>query len=160
MERRHWIVGMGVGAALLMGACDREGESGEQQSGKVTPGDVTEQASETARMAGELAQQQVEAYKAQAQEGLETVNASIDAIAQRADNLSGEAKVRAQQTLESLRQQRDQYRQRLAEASADSKAAWEEIKGGLDRAWSELRSATDSAMNEFGGAETPDRGDG
>lgn len=152
MKFRTLALGTGL-AALTLAGCGEQDEAtgnGAEAPERTTAQDVAREASEAAATAGEFAKDQINAYRKNARDGLDAIETSIDALAQRVENLSGEAKIKAERELEDLREQRDAFVAELDEASADSAEAWDDVKAGLDLAWADLESATESAMNRFG----------
>jgi hypothetical protein len=143
----------GAIAGLTLAGCDSSessANSGAKPQNEATASDVVREASEAAQTAGDFAQATIEKYIDTAREGLSSVDTSIKTFSQRVENMSGEAKITAQQALEKLREQRDTYVSELDEASANSAKAWSDVMGGLDRAWADLESATKLAADQFG----------
>lgn len=152
MKLRTVVFSTGLAALMLVG-CDKHDAangSGTEAQEPTTAEDVAREASDAVTTAGEFAAGQIDTYKDNARKGLDTIEASIDTLSQRVENLSGGAKVEAQRALDNLRERRDEFVSDLDEATADSAKAWNDVKAGLDRAWNDLESATESAMNRFG----------
>lgn len=161
MIRKSLIISIAASTAFLIAGCDDSGSTADDASATdnaPTASDVAREASDAASTAGQFAQAQVDEYIDEARKGVEAVNTSIENLGQRVENMTGEAKIEAQRTLDDLRARRDAYLEELDEASADSAQAWEDVKSGLDRAWSDLESAAATAMDRFAPDERSDNG--
>jgi ABC-type transporter Mla subunit MlaD len=143
----------------MLAACDNEPAgsppppppAGDATPGGVTPGDLADDIGRAADSASDLFSQQLRDYRQTMADRLDTVSADIARLEARAEQLTGEARQEADNAVEALRTQRAAFAARLERASADSAAAWQELKNGLDNAWNDLKNARDAAMDRFGG---------
>jgi len=149
-------IGVLASTTLLLVGCDQS-ESGSAGEGAAqnqpSAGDVAREAEDAAATTAAFAQSQIEAYKDQARAGLETVDASIATLADRAARLSGDAQAEAQEALEQLREQRAAFVNSLEDASADTAEAWSDVRSGLERAFNDLEAAAGDAVERFGEPE-------
>lgn len=153
MNMLHITMYAGAIAGLTLGGCDNSessANSGAKPQKEATASDVARETAEAAQTAVDFAQATIDEYMKNAREGLGTIETSIVILQQRVENMSGEAKIEAQRAIEKLREQRDTFVSEIDKASADSAKAWNDVKGGLDRAWTDLESAAKSAMDQFG----------
>lgn len=87
----------------------------------------------------------VERLKAQ----LDEWNAELDNLVANARATKAEASAKFQEQLASLRRQRDDAKQKLAEIQSSAGEAWVELKQGADDAWTRLREAVRKAKSQF-----------
>jgi chromosome segregation ATPase len=91
-----------------------------------------------------------DAYLQKLKGQLDEWNADIDKLEARAAQASGEAKLKMEQQMTSLRQQRAEAKARLTEVQGATDDAWEQLKKGLDDAWASLKDGLDRAKSALG----------
>lgn len=80
---------------------------------------------------------------------LELWSAKIDALEAKAHEARADLRVRCEQQLQALREQREHAALKLREVQSASAAAWQELAGGADQAWRELCKAFERARDQF-----------
>ena len=90
-----------------------------------------------------------EAYVQKLKAQLDEWNAEIDTLEARARKAEGDARLRYEQQVTSLRQQQEDARARLARLQEASEDAWTQLKEGADRAWTDLKRGMEKATAAF-----------
>ncbi len=87
----------------------------------------------------------VEKLKAQ----LDEWNADLDKLEAKARGAKADAQIKHEEQLASLRQHRDQAKQKLNEIQLSAGGAWEHLKQGAEDAWTRLKDAVTKAKSQF-----------
>jgi chromosome segregation ATPase len=90
-----------------------------------------------------------DAYQEKIQAELREWQARIDTLKARADKARAEKKVEYYEQIETLRNKREQARQKLEELQAAGDSAWEDLKAGVDSALEDLGQAVGKATDRF-----------
>jgi DNA-binding transcriptional regulator GbsR (MarR family) len=146
---------MGLLAIMLLlaiGTLSGCGDNEQTQSkpAAVTKEDVKNQAKEAYETTKAYTQEQMQAFREQAEARLAEYEQDIDQLQAKAEKLEGDAKAKAEQQLTELRQKRDAVSEKLKELGTSSANAWEQIKSGIDAALEDLGNAYKKAAAEFG----------
>lgn len=72
---------------------------------------------------------------------LDEWHADLDKLDAKARGASADAKIKHEEEVSSLRQQRDAAKEKLAEIQSSSEDAWEHLKEGAESAWADLKEA-------------------
>lgn len=91
--------------------------------------------------------QSKEGYLASSGQKLKEINSQIDAFAAKAGTLTGEAKIHADQSLATLREQRDKAAAKLQELKQATADAWTEVKAGFESAMAKFEQAYEDAQS-------------
>ena len=127
------------------------GSPRDQQSAHrdVTLSDVNNEAKELGHTAAVFATQRKEAYIANVEKRLVTIEREIEEIQGKAVDLRGEAKENLHAKLEALRAQRKDVREKIVELRAATGEAWAELQKGSSAAISDLKVAVRQAAESF-----------
>ena len=94
-------------------------------------------------------EQQKEEFFRKLQTKLDEFDIQLEELTKRGDTLREKARNEFLERLEQLQWQKDQLLPKIEKATRISEAAWEDIKGGLDRAATELKVALEQAASNF-----------
>jgi chromosome segregation ATPase len=97
----------------------------------------------------EVTPEQKEAYRKQAREELDRLEAEWNKMKARAEAAGAEVRERMQPTLDALKQEAEAARRRLQELGENTAAAWQRARPDLDRALDSLREAFRKAADQF-----------
>lgn len=117
--------------------------------GDVTAGDVADETRDAMNTAGEFTAQTIDNWRAGMRDELAELDRDIQRLEARAAQLTGEAQAEAREAANDLRAMRDDFVRRVDEASADTAAAWRDVRTGLERGWDELTIAANRALERF-----------
>ena len=90
-----------------------------------------------------------EAYIKKMKAKLDEWNADIAKIEAKAESAEADLKIKYNQKIDELKQQREKATTQLHELQNSGDEAWEDIKAGLDKAWDSLGNAVNSALSRF-----------
>jgi predicted nucleic acid-binding Zn-ribbon protein len=134
-----------AGAPLSMAA--------DSSTGKTTGQDVSQKIDETAHAIGNFSTEQRDEALNNAKSVLEDMDARIDHLENEMgrnwDKMNAAARKRAQETMKTLRRQRQDLSQSYGELKRSSSNAWEEVKGGFAKSYDALRDSFSKAAKEF-----------
>ena len=132
--------------ALLTG-CSRNEQTGgnETVSGK----DIKKEAKEAYDTTMAYTQEQIQAFREQTKNKLAEYSKQIDQLHEKAEELEGDAKEKADQQLAILRKKYDDVSEKLKDLSSSGKNVWEQIKSGINSAMDDLAKACKKAAEEF-----------
>lgn len=119
------------------------------QQQPVTKQDVKNQAVETMEKAKVYAEQQRQEYTKQVQATLDDLSKKIDQLKEQAKIAKGEALTKIQGALADLKVKQDQAKQKMQELGSSTGAAWEQVKAGVDKAVTDLQKAYNDASSYF-----------
>lgn len=88
-------------------------------------------------------------YVAKFKSQLDVWNAEINELETKAKGMRDEVRQEGEQLVASLRQHRDEAREKLAEMQHVGADAFHDVKEGLDKTWSTLKDAIDSTVSRF-----------
>jgi DNA-binding transcriptional regulator GbsR (MarR family) len=94
-------------------------------------------------------QEQMQAFREQAEARLAEYEKNIDQLQAKAEKLEGDAKAKAEQQLTQLRQKRDAAAEKLKELGSSGGNAWEQIKSGVEAALEDLGNTYQKVAAEF-----------
>jgi len=135
--------------ALALGACDQQQNAAHTPPNQTTADDVGQEMNEAATAAGEYAENQYAALKAEIDQGVERVNEQIVSLRNEASDASDETKDQIDAAIASLEEQRDELMADLEDAADSTGEAWDEMQAGLTSAWQNLKDSADRAIDRF-----------
>jgi len=94
-------------------------------------------------------EQQKEEFFRKLQTKLDEFDNQLEVLKTQGDTLREKTRNEFLERLEQLQSQKDQLLPKIEKATRLSEAAWEDIKGGLDRAATELKVALEQAASNF-----------
>ena len=92
----------------------------------------------------------MDAYREKAQARLNEIGAKIDLLKAKAQQADADARIRAIEEIDRLRQRRQEMQTRLEKLKKSGEAAFDEIKTGTEDALNDLKSAVEKAVSKFG----------
>ncbi len=90
-----------------------------------------------------------DAYLQKLKAQLDDWNADITKLEAKAGLAAADAKIKYEQSLDSLRAERDQASNKLEQIQESSEDAWEEFQGGAEDLWERTKAAFAAAKAEF-----------
>ena len=90
-----------------------------------------------------------EAYVKKMKAKLDEWDADIAKIEAKAEYAEANMKIKYNEKIDELKQQRKEATSKLHELQSAGDEAWEDIKTGLDSAWDSLGKAVSSALSRF-----------
>lgn len=130
-------------ASIVMLGCDRPGplevERDQSRAPVRDPVVSTNRVEPAAR----------EEFLAEMRSQIDKLDAEIDRLAAKTEPLRAEARAEAENTLNVLRQKRDDLKVRFEAAREASEPAWAEIKAGFSNALEDLKRAFNNAEEKF-----------
>lgn len=90
-----------------------------------------------------------EAYVEKMKAQLAEWNAELDKLEAKARGATADAQLKYEDQLKSLRQHRDDARQKLEAIQAAGADAWEHLKQGADEAWNRLKESVAKAQSQW-----------
>jgi len=136
-------------ALLTVPSCGKKENPGGKANA-VSSQDVKKEAKEAYDATKAYTQEQIQGFRQETEDKLAQYKKDIDQLQAKAERLEGNARTKAEQQLEVLRQKRDEVSEKLKDLSSSSADAWGQIKSGVDAALADLGSAYQKAVNEFG----------
>ena len=94
-----------------------------------------------------------DAYREKFEAQVEEQKARIDLLKARARKAVADGKIMAYEEIADAEQKIGHMRTKLKELSDAGEGAWEEMKGGVEKAWSDLSDSCKKAVAKFGGDE-------
>jgi seryl-tRNA synthetase len=119
------------------------------QQSPVTRQEVKKEAADTMEKAKAYAEQQKQIYTKKVQATLDDLSKRIDQLKDQAKVAKGEALTKIQSALADLKVKEDQAKQKLQELGSSTGPAWEQVKAGVDKAVGELQNAYNKASSYF-----------
>ena len=89
------------------------------------------------------------AYQQQMEAQFKEWSAKIETLKAKAEKAEAKVKVGYYDVLEQVRGKQTQLRQKLDALRNTGTGAWEDVKGGVEKAWGELRAAFDRATGRM-----------
>jgi len=136
-------------AALVVVAGCGEKEKPQSKAEGVSKEDVKQETKEAYEATKAYTEEQVQAFRQATETKLAEYDKKIDQLQESAANLGGDAKMKAEQQLDALRQKRDAVSEKMKELVASSGSAWDQFKSGIDAAMEDLADAYNNAVAEF-----------
>ena len=90
-----------------------------------------------------------DAYVKKLKAQLDEWSAELDKLETKARKAKGEIKIKYEEQVASLRRQRDEAKQKLAQIQEVADNAWEELKQGAEDTWAKLKKAFSKARSQF-----------
>lgn len=129
---RTLLSSMAIAPVLVFGACESETEETRGESSTIP--DNTSMVDEfQMAMRSQIAQ----------------LDRQIDLMDERAEDLGEDSREQYAETMEAIRQQRNEFEVALMDLQAETGAAWAELKAGLEQSWNDLTSAVDDAEQQY-----------
>jgi ABC-type uncharacterized transport system auxiliary subunit len=142
-------VGIALATAALLAGCDSEKKPKVVFAAALT----NAAASSRIQFRRATAREAIEESRVQiliaADKNIEELDASIAELTKKSESYQDNAKVKADQALDSLRNQRARVRDDLDELKKISLEGWGETRPALDRALDELQGAYETAKTAF-----------
>lgn len=98
---------------------------------------------------GETAMEDKSAYRQKLEAKLDQWAAEIDKLQAKAAEAGADARVEYQRQVDELRDKQKDARAKLDELDDAGGDAWEDLKGGIEKAWEDLGSAVSAARERF-----------
>ena len=80
---------------------------------------------------------------------IEEWNADIHKLKAKANQMEANTKLEYQKQIQSLKNKRDEMKEKLSHTDSSSEEAWKDLKSGLDQAWETMNNAVKSAKSRF-----------
>ena len=142
---------------LLVGVCALPSWAAHHEKEKTTAADVKEEAMETYQALKSYTLEQRDQAMAEANERLNKLDAQIETLQTRIDegwqDMTQMARQETRQTLNALKQQRQEAAEWLGGMRHSSAAAWEEVKKGFADSYDRLEEAFRAAKRDFEDSE-------
>jgi chromosome segregation ATPase len=90
-----------------------------------------------------------DAYIKKIKANIDQWNADIDKLQARAKEVEADARIKYDEQIAELKQQRDQAETKMKEARAASEEAWADLRAGFESAWDSVSKAFSTAMKRF-----------
>jgi uncharacterized coiled-coil DUF342 family protein len=90
-----------------------------------------------------------DAYVQKLKAQIDDWNADITKLEAKAGQAAADAKIKYEQSLDSLRAERDQVSEKLEQIQESSEDAWEEFQGSAEDLWDRTKAAFAAAKAEF-----------
>ena len=90
------------------------------------------------------------AYRQKLEARLDQWRAEIDKLEAKAVEAGADARIEYRDQLETLRGKQAEARRKLSELDDATSDAWQDLKGGIERAWTDLGDAVKKATQRFG----------
>jgi seryl-tRNA synthetase len=135
--------GLVIGLLAVAGLCFAAEQPG------VTKEDVQRDAAQAMEKAKVYAEQQKQEYTKQIQAKMDDVSKKIDELKDKAKDAKGEALTKIEEAMAALKPKQDAAKKQLQELGSSTSAAWEQVKGGADKAVNELQKAYEDAAKYF-----------
>lgn len=88
-------------------------------------------------------------YVRKMQEKLAELNAEIDKLAAKANDVSADLKGEYNEQMAALKVKQAVARQKVEELQKSGESAWKDLKAGIDLAWTAIGESIDSAKSRF-----------
>ena len=90
-----------------------------------------------------------DAYIQKMKAKLDEWTADIAKLEAKADGAEADMKIKYNEKIDALKEQREEAAAKLMEVRNASEEAWEDIKVGLENAWDSMGNAVKSALSKF-----------
>ncbi|MFB3431465.1 MAG: hypothetical protein ABL309_11140 [Phycisphaerales bacterium] len=124
---------------LALGACESETEETRGESSTIPDNTSV-----------------IDEYQMAMRSQIAQLNRQIALLDERAEDLGEDARERYNQSIEAIKQQRNEFEVALTNLQAETGAAWAEVKVGLERSWNDITTAVDETRQEFFNGEGDD----
>jgi len=116
---------------------------------RITGNDVQRELGEATDAVARYAGQTKEEYQAELQKKLDSLDARIEALNDKAAQASEETRASYDAALTTLRQKREVMSDKFAKVKEASGDAWQDVAAGADAAWDDLSKAFQNAASHF-----------
>ena len=139
-------------ALVFLTACGNQ-EKAAQPKAEVTAQDVKKQAAAAMETAENYTMEQKDAYMQKIDARLKELDRDIgtlgDKIQTGTDKMTAEGRAKLEESLQTLKAQKEAAAEQYAKLKASSSQAWDELKAGMDSAMQKLDEAFDKAKTAF-----------
>ncbi len=119
------------------------------EEGKVSGSDVRGLAGETLEAAKKYALQQKAEYEQKVAQELAELQVKIASLKEKAGNATGESLRIMKEKIKEVREQQAAAEKKLSELKDSTAQAWQEMRGGMERAISDVKKAYENAASYF-----------
>lgn len=152
ISRFSYVCLLGVSFALFGAGCERDDSlpapSEPRRDGPLSQAEVSRDAFPATSSNGQAAASR-DAFLTSAEKKLKEVDAEIADLSRKAADFRDDSKVRAEQALSSLREQRANVAGRVEQLKAASADAWQDLKTGFDAAVTEMEKTFEDVKRKF-----------
>ena len=127
-----------LGLVLAISACEKKEEKAPP---KVSSEDVKKEAKEAVGAAVEYVNQERDEFVNKAQKDMDAINVRIEELKKKAQDATGEAKVKLEQQIESLEQRRQAAEEKLDALKSATGEAWKDLKADVEAAIHHLKQS-------------------
>ena len=139
-------------ALAFLTACGNQ-EKAAQPQAEVTAQDVKKQAAAAVETAEKYTMEQKDAYMQKIDARLKELDRDLGALGNRiqagTDEMTAEGRAKLQESLQTLKAQKEAVVEQYTKLKASSGQSWDELKAGLDAAMKKLDEAFDKAKTAF-----------
>jgi len=146
MKRNHYITLFAISAALV--GCD-QADKPPVPHDTVTKEDVKQDALQSARTTKEYLALEKDEFIAATDKKIKELDVKIDELSKKSADYKDDAKVKADQALASLREQRSALGTQFDKLKAASKDAWADTKSAFVGAWDKVQQGFEDAKAKF-----------
>ncbi len=151
MKFKHQIAAFTV--SIVLAGCSRTDQARNEKppDTTVTAENIKAQHKDTAAATAttnSAAENKAE-FLASMEKKMKDLDAKIGELTQKAEGYKDDAKVQADQALATLREQREQVKDKFEEVKKASAEAWKEVKAGFASAMDELEKAFENVKSKF-----------
>jgi hypothetical protein len=145
MKIKEFLLALICGAALV--GCD---QGDQPEPGQEPPtGSMSERLSDAADASRDAAVQGKDQFVAVMETQLQEMDSNIVALSEKTQDLGADAKAQAGETLEKLREEQMEVREKYNELKAAGAEQWEDVKAGFESAMSKLEQTYQNAKSQF-----------
>lgn len=142
-KRRVLFSSLLLAPVLALGACESETEENRGESSTIPDNTSV-----------------IDEYQMAMRSQIAQLNRQIALLDERAEDLGEDAREQYNQSIEAIKQQRNEFEVALTNLQAETGAAWAEVKVGLEQRWNDITAAVDETRHEFfndegGGDDAP-----
>lgn len=133
---------LGLCILVAIGGCDSS-ETGDADV------EVRTEQNDGGAETGDLASQ-VEEYQIAMRQQVAQLNRQIELLDERAEDLGEDSREAYDEAIQAVKEQRNELELALVELEVSTRAAWQEIRVGLDGSWEDLQDSLAAAGRQFG----------
>ncbi len=131
-KRRVLFSSLLLAPVLALGACESETEENRGESSTIPDNTSV-----------------IDEYQMAMRSQIAQLNRQIALLDERAEDLGEAAREQYNQSIEAIKQQRNEFEVALTNLQAETGAAWAEVKVGLEQSWNDITAAVDETRQEF-----------
>lgn len=161
-SRKNLLCVFAVGLLIISGCSkktDSSADPGETPQGSqtatneqsISSSDVKQEAKEALEVTGEFSKQQMEKFRAEAQQRLESMQTRVDELKAQAAEQAEEVKPALRQQLDEIEKQIAETHASLGDMTGDTAEAWDAFQQGIGDAVKEIGQSVDEAKSKFNG---------